>query len=189
MAVADLGSDVTAMLDNIEQTVRMLAAKFGFTDVGGVRKSDPYPDHPGGYAADYMTKSKAQGDALVAFSTANARQLGIDYQIWYGRVWDIDKDPIGLPHSQWRRYSGSNPHEDHVHQTYKRGVTPMLQGLSNGVQNLSGGLFNLDAFMKQAEGTSVTLLAAGLGIVLLGVGVVLAVRPAIRQAAKSNTGV
>lgn len=192
--MADLGADVTAMLDNVEQTVRALAARFGFTDVGGVRPKDRFPDHPGGYAADYMTKSKAQGDALVAFQTANARELGVDYQIWYGRVWDVDRDPIGLPHDQWRRYtSTSNPHTDHVHTTYKKGVQPQLQKLGTAAGNLVqtgvGSLFDLDEFMQRAHGTSVTLLAAGLGVVLLGVGLVVAVRPAIRKTAKQITGV
>ncbi len=188
--MADLGADVTAMLDNVEQTVRALAAKFGFTDVGGVRPKDQFPDHPGGYAADYMTKNKAQGDALVAFQVQNARELGVDYMIWHGRVWDVDRDPIGLPHDQWRRYtSTSNPHTDHVHTTYKRGVQPVLTKLNDAVQTGLGGLFDLDGFMHKATGTSVTLLAAGLGVVLLGVGITLAVRPAIRSTVKKTTGV
>jgi hypothetical protein len=188
--MADLGADVTAMLDNVEATVRAMAAKFGFTDVGGVRKSDPFPDHPGGYAADYMIRGdRSKGDALVAFSVANAKSLGVDYMIWYGRVWDVDKDPIGLPHAQWRRYTGtSNPHTDHVHVTYKRGVTPMLDGIAGGIQNAAGKLFDLDAFMHQVHGTSVTLLAAGLGVVLIGVGVVLSVRSRLANQAKKVTG-
>jgi hypothetical protein len=188
--MADLGADVTAMLDNVEATVRSLADRFGFTDVGGVRPKDQFPDHPGGYAADFMIHGdKAKGDALVAFSVANAKAIGLDYMIWYGRVWDIDKDPIGLPHSQWRRYTGtSNPHTDHVHQTYKRGVTPMLDGISSGVQNVAGKLFDVDAFMHQVHGTSVTLLAAGLGVVLLGIGVALSVRSTLANQAKKVTG-
>jgi hypothetical protein len=188
--VANLGADVTAMLDNVESTVRALAARFGFTDVGGVRKADQFPDHPGGYAADFMTKSRGQGDQLTAFAVSQPAQLGVDYMIWYGKVWDIDKDPVGLPHSQWRTYTGtSNPHTDHVHITFKRGITPMLDGLAGGVQNVVGGLFDLDGFMKKAEGTTITLLAAAAGLALIGVGVVLAVRPALRSAVRSNTGV
>lgn len=190
--MADLGSDVTAMLDNVEATVRALAQKFGFSDVGGVRPKDQFPDHPGGYAADYMIHGdRSKGDALANWSTIHAKEIGLDYQIWYGRVWDVDKDPIGLPHSQWRPYTGtSNPHTDHVHQTYrKNAVANMVDGLGSGVQNLTGGLFDLDAFMSKARGTSITLLAAGFGVVLLGVGVVMAVRPAIRKTVKSTTGV
>lgn len=189
---ADLGADVTAMLDNVEATVRALAAKFGFTDVGGVRPKDQFPDHPGGYAADFMIHGdRSKGDALAAFEVANAKALGVDYVIWYGKVWDVDKDAPGLPHAQWRRYTGtSNPHTDHVHTTFrKNAVANMLDGLGTGVQNVAGSLFDLDAFMNKARGTSITLLAAGFGVVLLGVGVVMAVRPAIRKAIKSNTGV
>lgn len=187
--MADLGQDVTAMLDNVEATVRALAARFGFTDVGGVRKSDPFPDHPGGYAADFMIRGdRSKGDQLVALAVAQPAELGVDYMIWYGKVWDIDKDPPGLPHSQWRTYTGtSNPHTDHVHITFKRGVTPMLDRIGTGLQNLAGGLFNLDEFMGKAQGTAITLLVAGAGVVLLGVGLVLAVRPALRKGIQSAT--
>jgi hypothetical protein len=187
--MADLGADVTAMLDNVESTVRAIAQKFGFTDVGGVRKTDPYPDHPGGYAADYMTQSRAQGDTLANWSTVNAEAIGLDYQIWYGRVWDVDKDPIGLPWAQWRAYSGSNPHTDHVHQTYrKNAVARMVDGLGTGLQTVAAKLFDVDAFMKQVHGTSVTLLAAGLGVVLLGIGISMSVRSTIASHAKKVMG-
>jgi hypothetical protein len=185
--MADLGADVTRMLDHAENTVRYLAAKFGFADVGGVRTPDRFPDHPGGYAADYMVKDRAQGDALVAFSTANAAALGLDYQIWWGRVWDADKDPPGLPWEQWRPYTSTdNPHTDHVHQTYRKQPTAQMSlvGLKDSITGAAAKLFDVDAFMRQVEGTSLTLGAAMFGVALIGVGVVLAIRPAVRKAAQ-----
>jgi hypothetical protein len=188
--MADLGTDVDKMLDNVEATVRYLAAKFGFTDVGGVRDKDQFPDHPGGYAADYMVKNRQQGDLFANWSTVHAREIGLQYEIWYGRVWNVDKDPIGLPWNQWRPYTSTdNPHTDHVHQTYKKSATPILTGLKDGVSGVAGKLFDLDSLMNQVEGTSVTLIAAGLGVILLGVGVVVSVRSGARSAIQKTTGV
>jgi len=41
---------------------------------------------------------------------AMARRLGIQYMIWNHRIWGSYKASSG-----WRRYTGSNPHTDHVH--------------------------------------------------------------------------
>lgn len=185
-----LGADVEKMLASVRPTVYAIAAAFGFTDVGGVRDKDKYPDHPGGYAADYMTKGdRAKGDALANWSTVHAEEIGLDYQIWWGKVWDADKDAPGLPWEQWRDYDGDNPHTDHVHQTYRKTGAVSLLALKNGFTNAVGKLFDLDGFMRQAEGTSVTLLAAGFGVALLGVGIAMSVRSTVGKAVKSKVGV
>jgi hypothetical protein len=41
---------------------------------------------------------------------AMARRLGIQYMIWNGRIWGAYAAGSG-----WRRYTGANPHTDHVH--------------------------------------------------------------------------
>jgi len=41
---------------------------------------------------------------------AMARRLGIQYMIWNHRIWGSYSASSG-----WRRYTGSNPHTDHVH--------------------------------------------------------------------------
>jgi len=41
---------------------------------------------------------------------AMARRLGIQYMIWNRRIWGSYSASSG-----WRRYTGSNPHTDHVH--------------------------------------------------------------------------
>jgi hypothetical protein len=41
---------------------------------------------------------------------AMARRLGIQYMIWNGRIWGAYAAGSG-----WRKYTGSNPHTDHVH--------------------------------------------------------------------------
>jgi hypothetical protein len=41
---------------------------------------------------------------------AMARRLGIQYMIWNGRIWGAYAAGSG-----WRKYTGANPHTDHVH--------------------------------------------------------------------------
>ncbi len=57
---------------------------------------------------------KAQGDALVAYAQAHARELGIDYIIWYQRIWSVARADEG-----WRRMedrgSATANHLDHPH--------------------------------------------------------------------------
>ena len=66
-----------------------------------------------GLAADFMC-SKAVGDQLAAWMRQHAASLGIEYIIWYRRIWNIRRDSEG-----WRVYTGtSNPHTDHVHGSW-----------------------------------------------------------------------
>jgi hypothetical protein len=44
---------------------------------------------------------------------AMARRLGIQYVIWNHRIWGAYSASAG-----WRRYTGSNPHTDHVHISF-----------------------------------------------------------------------
>lgn len=64
-----------------------LAARFGIRTMYGWRPVDPFPDHPGGYAVDFMVSNlpngRAVGDALVAYAIENSTALSIDYMIWY----------------------------------------------------------------------------------------------------------
>ena len=67
-------------------------------------------DHPKGLALDFMTSSKAKGDAIAAYAISNADRLGITYVIWYRRIWE---------NGAWKAYHGSsNPHTDHVHISF-----------------------------------------------------------------------
>jgi endonuclease/exonuclease/phosphatase family metal-dependent hydrolase len=99
--------------------VNVLAPMFGIKTVGGYRESatDPH-GHPAGLAADFMVPltpaGKAQGDALVAYAQQHATELGIDYIIWYQRIWSIEQAAEG-----WRpmedRGSATENHLDHPH--------------------------------------------------------------------------
>ena len=103
----------------LTQLVNILGPMFDIKTVGGYRESatDPH-GHPAGLAADFMVPltpaGKAQGDALVAYAQAHARELGIDYIIWYQRIWSVARADEG-----WRpmedRGSATANHLDHPH--------------------------------------------------------------------------
>ncbi len=183
-----MGFDKQHLLPRTATVGDELMQMFGLRTIGGWRKSDPYPDHPGGYALDLMTNDiggpklrNPKGDAIANYLIANADRIGVDYIIWNGQSWNSRR-------RTWAKYSGSNPHTDHVHLTLLKSAaangayTPMSLGdvgsLGTGV---ASKLFDIDGFMQKAQGTSMTLGAAMFGIVLIGTGLVLAVRPAITK--------
>lgn len=103
----------------LTQLVNILGPMFDIKTVGGYRTSATDPNgHPAGLAADFMVPltpaGKAQGDALAAYAQAHARQLGIDYIIWYQRIWSVARADEG-----WRRMedrgSATANHMDHPH--------------------------------------------------------------------------
>ena len=81
-------------------------------------------EHKEGRAFDWGLSAQDAGDRRVASSLlkwllkrdrygnryAMARRLGVQYIIWNRRIWGAYAAGSG-----WRRYSGSNPHADHIH--------------------------------------------------------------------------
>jgi len=111
----DLGP-VKPQLTNL---VNVVGPMFNIKTVGGYRESATDPDgHPTGLAADFMVPmtpaGKAKGDELVAYAQTHAEELGIDYIIWYQRIWSVDRADEG-----WRpiedRGSPTSNHMDHPH--------------------------------------------------------------------------
>ncbi len=164
---------------------------FGLKTIGGWRASDPYPDHPSGWALDLMTNDigspslkNPKGDAIANYLIANSARLGVKYIIWNGQSWNPER-------GTWAKYTGSNPHTDHVHVTLKStpgtGGAPITSGDINNVAykptglGLTDKLFDIDGFIGKVQGTTMTLGAALFGIALVGTGVVLAVRPSITK--------
>ena len=102
---------------------------FGIKTIGGYR---PGPDrydpngHPAGLALDMMIDDipdgKATGDRLAKYLQDNAEALGVDYIIWYQRVWVSSRAEQG-----WRlmedRGSITQNHMDHVHVNIKPDAT------------------------------------------------------------------
>ncbi|GAA1616483.1 hypothetical protein GCM10009789_83120 [Kribbella sancticallisti] len=86
---------------------------------------NPTSDHPRGRACDLMTgrdarknaAEKAKGDRIAAWTLSTARQTGVRYVIWYGRIWSASR-------GTWEKYSGggvydandpNGGHFNHVH--------------------------------------------------------------------------
>jgi hypothetical protein len=69
--------------------------------------------HGEGRAVDWGV-NRATGDQIVGRLRANewelARRMGLQEIIWNRQIWTADRSSAGL-----RRYSGANPHTDHVH--------------------------------------------------------------------------
>ncbi|GAB3201678.1 hypothetical protein GCM10027062_24450 [Nocardioides hungaricus] len=103
----------------LTQLVNILGPMFDIKTVGGYRESATDPNgHPAGLAADFMVPltpaGKAQGDALVAYAQAHARELGIDYIIWYQRIWSTERADEGWRPMEDRGTATAN-HMDHPH--------------------------------------------------------------------------
>lgn len=130
-----------------EAGANLLGPMFGIKTIYGWRQSDPFPDHPSGHAADFMTPSKAAGDALASFAQANAAALGVKYIIWYHQYWS--------PTTGWVPYTQTtNPHTDHVHITF-------LDSTNGGVVNPgTGGIIPAGSVNATAPDTCAWNLAA-----------------------------
>ncbi|WP_344808345.1 peptidoglycan DD-metalloendopeptidase family protein [Microlunatus ginsengisoli] len=61
-------------------------------------------------------QGRALGDRVATWIRDHHRELGVQYVIWWGRIWNVERDPEG-----WRRYfDADNPdpnrsHHSHVH--------------------------------------------------------------------------
>jgi hypothetical protein len=109
--------------------VNILAPMFDIEIVGGYRPDATDPNgHPAGLAADFMTSSRTQGDRLAEYAQAHASELGIDYIIWWQRIWSVARASEG-----WRpmedRGNDTENHKDHVHINVKPGSTVQPAGL------------------------------------------------------------
>lgn len=119
------GYNLGPVSTTLRQLVAVLAPMFGISSVGGYRPDaiDPL-GHPSGNAADFMIEADSRGwatpegrrtgDALAAYAQANATDFGVDYIIWWQRIWSLDRADEG-----WRpmnsRGSATADHRDHVH--------------------------------------------------------------------------
>lgn len=83
---------------------------------------DDHGEHPQGRACDFMMTSggeaaeaqKARGDAMAAWAVANADRLGIDYVIWFRKIWTRAQ----AWHAYNNPWGGDDPsgwHTNHVH--------------------------------------------------------------------------
>lgn len=109
--------DLGPVLPATQYLADYLGTMFHIDDVYGWRPHDAFPDHPNGWAADFMVyQDRATGDALAAYAQAHASELQIKYIIWYQRIWSVERADEG-----WRpmadRGGDTANHKDHVHIT------------------------------------------------------------------------
>jgi len=92
----------------------------GVPSVGAVRPSsrivtastrDP---HRNGFALDVMLRAgadrHARGAAIASWLVRHAERLGLQYVLFAGYEWSASGSGAA-----WERYTGSDPHDDHVH--------------------------------------------------------------------------
>jgi len=114
----------------VEAYVRMVLQTYRVGRNGGIVRGcgiGSTSEHKEGRAFDYMLSvnvpgEKAAGDALTTWLTGpdangvqggNARRLGVMYVIWNRKFWSSYAMGTG-----WRRYTGPNPHTDHIHTSF-----------------------------------------------------------------------
>lgn len=95
---------------HVARAAEEIRDKFAIFDIGGYRSGPDAQDHGLGLAIDVMTTLK--GNAVAAWTQANAGRLGVTYVIWARRIWDSRND------RGWEPYRGSSPHTDHVHISF-----------------------------------------------------------------------
>ena len=77
------------------------------------------PDHNNCRCIDYMMyANKALGDTIAPYHIKNADRLGVVRIIWNRGHWRRESAGAGKPARTWTRYTGDNPHTDHVHVEY-----------------------------------------------------------------------
>ena len=108
----------------LTQLVNVLGPMFDIKTVGGYRESATDPNgHPAGLAADFMillNRKPAQGDRLAAYAKAHASELGIDYIIWYQRIWSVARASEGWRPMEDRGSDDREPPRPRPHQRQAR---------------------------------------------------------------------
>jgi len=119
---------------HVAKAAAEITSTFGITNIGGKATSGHITnsDHYTGLALDVMTgpnPAQGKGDLIAAWALQNADRLSVKYVIWNHRY-------NGLDGKGWVAYTGSNPHTDHVHISFK--ATPGGSAGDPGANATSG---------------------------------------------------
>lgn len=102
---------LTGTRPHVEAAGKEIGGKFNVGTIYGLGARPNASDHPFGLALDFMVgNDRAKGDAVTAYTLANASRLAVKYVIWWERIWN--------PSAGWRPYSGASPHRDHPHVSF-----------------------------------------------------------------------
>ncbi|GAA2871206.1 hypothetical protein GCM10010472_30730 [Pseudonocardia halophobica] len=102
-----------AVAAGVAEAGEQLRCMFGVDTVYGVAGRSNASDHPAGKALDFMA-TRASGDRLAEYATANMKRLGISYVIYRQRIntgggWESMED----------RGGATANHMDHVHISFE----------------------------------------------------------------------
>lgn len=88
------------------------AVNSGIYNCRSVRGGSTTSLHGEGRACDFGIRpySASYGTRLADFLKDHSKELGIQCVIWNRRIWSSS-----YPNAGWRKYSGVNPHVDHLH--------------------------------------------------------------------------
>lgn len=105
----------TRVQPHVRAAAQEIAQTFGVQNIGGysyrnIEGTNTLSDHAKGLALDVMTSVK--GTQVANWAVQNASRLGITYVIWSRAIWDSRNN------KGWTRYTGPNPHTDHVHLSF-----------------------------------------------------------------------
>lgn len=170
-----------AVQPHVKAAAELIAAQGGITKVYGWRSYSAYDmgGHPAGLAVDFPGTT-AQGNAMAAYTTANADALAVKYAIWQQRIWYPGKGWTAMAD----RGSATANHMDHVHVSFKAtgASQSVLDKLRTAVGNIPvvgdvlGAASNATSLLNPATwgaeaqkiGLKLAVVGAGLGLLLLG---------------------
>jgi hypothetical protein len=101
--------------DYVATAAYEIGPKFGIKTIYGWAPG--LYEHPKGRALDFMINTPGlgapTGSALATYVVANYQRLNVYYVIWNRQVWNVTRINDG-----WHKYTGTNPHTDHVHVSF-----------------------------------------------------------------------
>ena len=173
----------------VKSAAEEIGPKFGISVIYGWAVGQF--DHPKGLALDFMTfKDTAKGQQVANYAVANASRLSVTYVIWNRQIWDAKRG--------WHRYTGFNPHTDHVHVSFQKtqtgaGAVPGETGslLPDEIPGFANPLDTIKAFSAAAKWLSnshnwlrIFFVVAGL-IMLISVAGQLIGTPVVKEVANA----
>lgn len=189
----DLADQLGQVKPHVLGAAQTIAERFGITTMSGYRSGnsrDPN-GHPAGLAID-IPATKAMGDAIAAYATANAAALGVKYVIWQQRIWYPGKDWTAMAS---RTGAGDQNHMRHVHISFTEapptpGLLEQLRTLPGNVigtlSDVAGGVAEklnpFDTWQTDAQAIAFKVAGVIAGLALVVVGMDRLVRPAVAGA-------
>lgn len=112
------GYAMGGLVGNARKMYPIIDNLFHPASIGGYRTGPGAQDHARGLALDVMTyDNHALGHNIAAWAEANAKKIGLSYEIYEQQIWNVARAAEG-----WRRMenrgSETANHQDHVHLSF-----------------------------------------------------------------------